>query len=162
MKYPDTQPLIHPEKDSELDISDLSSLPDWNSSKDLRASEVGKKWMKFLASHGVVFSSPIDLDFEMMTSFPAAYGISETEEVTPEEDDIVSVLGPSHGPVSVFSTEEKQSFAPYRSRFKRGSKPASHLDALAKLDSETIQQNLPESLGFLLDLVRSRLEKIPE
>jgi putative ATP-dependent endonuclease of OLD family len=43
-----------------------------------------------------------------------------------------------------------------------GSKPASHLSAMAELDDEELLAGLPGPLSRLVEAVRQRLESIPE
>ena len=37
-----------------------------------------------------------------------------------------------------------------------------HLDALGQLDEAELNENLPEAIGRLLELVRTKLAEIPE
>ena len=95
-------------------------------------SKVGKDWIDFLESAGVFFSSPLDLDFAMIREFPEEYGISKDELEEPDEETVVSVLGKEHGDVERYSEEEQEYFDAYRRRFQLGSKPAAHIEALAR------------------------------
>ena len=93
------------------------------------------------------FSSPLDLDFAMLQQFPAAYGVEEEEDFkAPDDKTIAAVLGKSHGNVNQYSEAEQQYFDVYHRRFKLGSKPAVHLEAMAQLDDTMLSNSIPSRL----------------
>lgn len=112
-----------------------------------------------LESRGVFFSAPMDLDFSMLLAYPAAYGV---EKEKPDESTIKAVLGKSHHDASQYSEDEQQLFGTYHRSFKLGSKPAAHIEALAKLSDADLLANIPESLGRLADAVIAKLAELPE
>ena len=105
------------------------------------------------------FSAPMDLDFSMLLAYPAAYGV---EKEKPDESTIKAVLGKSHHDASQYSEDEQQLFGTYHRSFKLGSKPAAHIEALAKLSDADLLANIPESLGRLADAVIAKLAELPE
>lgn len=107
----------------------------------------------------VYFSYPMDLDFTMLLSFPEAYGVEEDE---PDESTIKAVLGKSHYDATQYSENELKLFNTYHQRFKLGSKPAAHIDALAQLTDEELLAKMPASLNRLADAVIAKLEEWPE
>jgi putative ATP-dependent endonuclease of OLD family len=161
VRYAVQQLLKFPTIKSDLNRQHLADLPKWED-KSLLTSKVGKDWINFLESAGVFFSLPLDLDFTMLRSYPEAYGVDEDELEEPDEETIVSVLGKRHGDVALYSEEEQQYFDTYHRRFKLDSKPVAHLDALGQLDEAELNENLPEAIGRLLELVRTKLAEIPE
>ena len=108
---------------------------------------------------GVFFSSPLDLDYSMLVAFPIAYGVVKENA---DESTIKAVLGKSHHDASQYSEDEQQLFSTYHRSFKLGSKPAAHIEALAKLSDADLLANMPESLGRLADAVIAKLAELPE
>lgn len=148
--------------ESNLTKDHLPSLPKWNGNQVLLTSKIGQDWLDFLESAGVFFSSPLDLDFAMLQKFADAYVIEGEELKDPDEETIAAVLGKSHGDVTQYSGEEQKYFYAYHRRFKLGSKPAAHLEAMAKLDDATLNDNMPESIDRLLEMVKVKLAELPE
>ncbi|MBS1209405.1 MAG: putative ATP-dependent endonuclease of the family [Proteobacteria bacterium] len=139
-------------------------LPKWNSSETpVRThycfGEEKRDVFNELENRGVFFSSPLDLDFSMLLTFPEAYGV---EEDAPDDSTIKAVLGKSHHDASQYSPEEQKLFNTYHQRFKLGSKPAAHIDALAKLKDEELLAKMPASLSRLADAVIAKLAELPE
>ena len=112
-----------------------------------------------LETVGIYFSSPMDLDFSMLLSFPIAYKV---ERETPDESTIKSVLGKSHHNSNQYSPEEQELFSTYHHLFKLGSKPAAHIEALAHLSDAELIARMPESFGRLADAVIIKLAELPE
>jgi predicted ATP-dependent endonuclease of OLD family len=112
-----------------------------------------------LEKRDVYFSYPMDLDFTMLLSFPEAYDV---EEENPDESTIKAVLGKKHHDASQYSKDEQRLFSTYHQRFKLGSKPAAHIDALAQLTDEELLADMPASLSRLADAVIAKLAELPE
>ncbi|WP_342130576.1 ATP-dependent nuclease [Hydrogenophaga sp. OTU3427] len=112
-----------------------------------------------LENSNVFFSYPMDLDFAMLLAFPEAYGV---EEDVPDDSTIKAVLGKSHHNANQYSPEEQKLFNTYHQRFKLGSKPAAHIDALARLTDAKLRANMPASLSRLADAVITKLAELPE
>ncbi len=76
-------------------------------------------WIARLESLGVYFSTPLDLDFMMMTHCRAAYRVKDDDLEEPDEDTITAVLGKSHDVLEGQYSDEQQSyFDAYHRRFK--------------------------------------------
>lgn len=95
----------------------------------------------------------------MLLAYPNAYGVVKE---TSDESTIRAVLGKSHHNPSQYSEEEQKLFSTYHRSFKLGSKPAAHIDALAKLSDEDLLANMPESFARLADAVIIKLAELPE
>lgn len=139
-------------------------LPKWNTKEaPIRThhsfGDENKSVFRELESRGVYFSEPLDLDFAMLLSFPGAYGVEEDE---PDESTIKAVLGKKHHDASQYSKDEQKLFNTYHQRFKLGSKPAAHIDALAQLTAEELLADMPASLSRLADAVIAKLAELPE
>jgi predicted ATP-dependent endonuclease of OLD family len=138
-------------------LPDDYGIPNWNSAKEkVRGYE---NYLKELEKRGVFFSFPLDLDFSMLLAYPKAYGV---EKEDPDESTIKAVLGKSHHDSSQYSDEEQKLFSTYHKLFKLGSKPASHINALAKRSDEALLKRIPESFGKLADAVIEKLKELPE
>lgn len=140
------------------------SLPKWNTTETpIRThhffDDRKKNVFLELEDRGVFFSAPLDLDFAMLLAYPDAYGVVKE---MPDEATITAVLGKSHHDASQYTADELQLFDTYHHSFKLGSKPASHIEALAKLDDDDLLANMPESLGRLADAVITKLAELPE
>lgn len=140
------------------------SLPKWDTKEaPVRThycfGDEKKSVFSELESRGVYFSEPLDLDFAMLLAFPDAYGV---EEDGPDEATIKAVLGKKHHDASQYSKDEQKLFNTYHQRFKLGSKPAAHIDALAQLTDEELLAGMPASLSRLADAVIAKLAELPE
>jgi putative ATP-dependent endonuclease of the OLD family len=94
-----------------------------------------------------------------LLAYPDAYGVVKED---PEESTIKAVLGKSHHDASQYSKDELKLFNTYHQRFKLGSKPAAHIDALAQLTEKELLANMPASLSRLADAVIAKLAELPE
>ncbi|OFC03939.1 ATP-dependent endonuclease [Pseudomonas aeruginosa] len=132
-------------------------IPKWDSTENMVRDF--DNYLEALEDRDVYFSYPMDLDFAMLLAYPDAYGVVREK---PDESTIKAVLGKSHHDASQYSEDEQKLFGTYHRSFKLGSKPAAHIDALAKLSDEGLLANMPESLGRLADAVIAKLAELPE
>ncbi|WP_337160250.1 ATP-dependent nuclease [Pseudomonas putida] len=132
-------------------------IPKWDSTKDMVRDF--DNYLEELEDRDVYFSYPMDLDFAMLLAYPDAYGVVKEK---PDESTIKAVLGKSHHDASQYCEDEQKLFGTYHQSFKLGSKPATHIGALAKLSDEDLLANMPESLGRLADAVIAKLAELPE
>ena len=118
--------------------------------------------MRACERKGVFFSHPLDLDLMMLETYPEAYGV--TGKASPTESTKKAVLGKSHVNAHRYEHAQLELFDEYQKQFKLGSKPASHLAAMAAFDGkdDELLVGLPGPLLRLLDAVKERLESIPE
>jgi predicted ATP-dependent endonuclease of OLD family len=132
-------------------------IPAWNDTEN----QVRKyaNYLTELEKREVYFSYPLDLDFAMLLAYENAF---EATRTAPEESTKISVLGKSHHDSTQYSSTELALFLPYHRLFKLGSKPAAHIEALAKLSDEYLLANMPPSLSRLADAVIAKLEQLPE
>lgn len=138
-------------------------IPAWNTDeypiRKYRLFEERLDIFAELENRGIFFSSPLDLDFSMLNAFSVAYG-SEIE--SPDQQTIQAVLGKSHHDASQYDDEEQALFSTYHRRFKLGSKPAAHIDALAELSEIELTQKMPPELDRLIDAAIAKLSELPE
>lgn len=145
-----------------LTTESIEALPAWNGEDSVLTSELGKKWLAWLETQDVFFSSPLDLDFAMLRRFGEAYGLTEAELAAPEPSTLTAVLGKRRHGVEQYNDEHQKHFAAYHKRFKLGSKPAAHLAALAELDDDTLIDRMPQRIARLIEAVEKRLKELPE
>lgn len=140
----------------------IDSIPAWNGAARLLDDTQG--WVAYLESHGVFFSSPLDLDLMMIEAYPDAYDVDALLELNlPDADVAMAVLGKRHdGFADQYKPGQQQLFDAYHHRFKIGSKPARHVEALATLDDAALAAGMPQVLGRLIDKVAAKLEALPE
>lgn len=132
-------------------------IPAWNDAKEKIRNY--PNYLEELENRGVFFSDPLDLDFAMLVSFPNEYGAKPN---TPSEATVKAVLGDSHFDSEQYNNDERKLFNTYHKRFKLGSKPATHINALAQLSDKKLLENMPKSLARLADAVIAKLKELPE
>ena len=143
----------------EFEGDEIDELPTWRD--EIVFEEVGEElgWIEWLEEKGVYFSAPLDIDFSMMAAFPSEYGVINEELAAPSENVIHSVLG-KKGMTDLHSDLDQQFFQNYHRRFKLGSKPTSHISALANISSDQIVNDGPASLLRLISGVRKKLNTL--
>jgi putative ATP-dependent endonuclease of OLD family len=145
----------------DLKAASVTSIPKWDDDQGLMVKDDG--WFSRLENYGVFFSSPLDLDFLMITAYPKAYGLGEDELEEPDEDALKAVLGKKHDVVgNQYTDAQLEHFDAYNSRFKLGSKPAWHIQAMASLTDGELADGIPEVLGRMLERIRKDLKALPE
>ncbi|MGH6714372.1 MAG: ATP-dependent nuclease, partial [Bradyrhizobium sp.] len=99
------------------------------------------RWIEVLEGKGVFFSSPLDLDMEMLTAYPDAYKAIIPKGGGPAltlDEATEVVLGKGGKGIADYTAAElaeyKDRMPAYRYHFLTRSKPATHLQALAQLD----------------------------
>lgn len=146
---------------NDLTQQELDDIPKWNSKDGVMLGDLG--WIARLEALGVYFSTPLDLDFMMMTHYRAAYRVDDDDLEEPDEDTIKAVLGKSHHVLEGHYSDEQQSFFDaYHRRFKLDSKPTSHIRAMANLDDEKLIEDMPDVLARMFDAVEEKLADLPE
>lgn len=141
----------------EQKLPDDYGIPKWNTANDMVREY--ENYLDLLEERDVYFSSPMDLDFSMLLAYPDAYGVTEE---APEDDTIKAVLGKNHHDANQYSKDEQKLFNTYHQRFKLGSKPAAHIEALAQLTDEELLADMPASLSRLADAIIAKLAELPE
>jgi putative ATP-dependent endonuclease of OLD family len=144
----------------------IDEIPEWNNEGwKLFEVERDPKYISYLSELevlGIFFSSPLDIDFAMLKSFPMAYELDEADKILPVDAKIKAVLGDSYHGVDQYTEKERELFITYHKRFKLKSKPDSHINALSKLSDAELLANMPHSLNRLADAVIAKLAELPE
>lgn len=130
---------------------------DWNDQEHKILKNTN--YLEELEKRGIFFSQPMDIDFSMLKSFQEQY---DAKSSTTDNNTIMSVLGKNHFDELQYDDQERALFKSYYKIFKLGSKPASHIEALSKLDEELLVLLMPESLFRLANAAIDKLNEIPE
>lgn len=131
--------------------------------------ELMDKFVKWLRKYGVFFSTPLDIDFMMLTSFPAIYQ-SATEGTGPRIPNrtepafleklntaIKATLKNEKCTGYTYSAEDKEMFIWYNYLFLGRGKPVTHLLALKEIEDYALVGNLPEPITALMTTVVNKL-----
>ncbi|MFC5423161.1 ATP-dependent endonuclease [Bosea eneae] len=127
--------------------------------------ETLRGWINALATYGVYFSEPLDLDLAMLAAFPDAYkaiipaGGGPRMEV---EDATKAVLGAKGPGVALYTgpyEDHQPLFPAYRYHFLTQSKPATHLAALTHMKKSELKADMPEVLAALLAHIAKNLKR---
>lgn len=146
---------------NDLTQNEIDNIPAWNSDDGIIVDDKG--WIDRLEALGVYFSAPLDLDFMLMTHYPAAYRVDDEDLEAPDEDTIKAVLGKSHDVLGNQYTDEEQTyFDSYHQRFKLGSKPTWHIRAMAGMADNTLVEDMPDVLDRMFDAIEAKLVDLPE
>jgi len=144
----------------------VNAIPKWdNDDYKLLNVEKDKKYISYLhelETYGVFFSSPLDLDFSMLKSYPKAYNVKKIDQTLPKVGKIRAVLGDSYHGDKQYTVAERKLFISYYSKFKLASKPTTHINALSNLSNTQLLANLPPSLERFTDAVIAKLADLPE
>lgn len=150
-----------------------AQLPAWDA--ESRPDENG--WLGFLEEADVYFSAPLDLDLLLLEHYPDAYpddsdavpGDTTGSAATEADDQEASMLIRSHvlgkkgtAPTIGFTADQVALFERYHSLFQLGSKPSSHLVALANLTDKDLVDDLPPVMERLVVRAATLLEQNPE
>ncbi len=147
-------------------LSELEEVevPEWvNGSPDKTnywgsQGQIGiRRWREWMTDRGIFYSYPLDLDMMMVRAFPDAYKVDGRGDPDNLDKLATSVFG--RGPrMDVYEEKAPKEdhptdleLAAYDYWFKKRSKPASHIQALAKLTDEEIIANCPEPLRLLIE-----------
>ncbi len=157
IKYVDDQLRRY---DPDKQLPEDWGIPQWDDDDNLILECA--RYIEALEANGIFFSSPMDLDFSMLTSFPRVYDLNEIDQVLPEDSKVKAVLGDSYHGVGQYTEDEQKYFITYHRRFKLGSKPAAHINALSKPTDAELLAAMPSTLSRLADHVAIKLEELPE
>lgn len=112
-----------------------------------------------LEEFDVFLSSPLDLDFMMLSSFFEEYrsNLKRKPRKKTNEEILNRTLKGKSGSGDMYSNEEIELMLYYNSLFLNIGKPAIHIETLEKIDNEKLRDNLP---GTLMRLVKCAEKKI--
>lgn len=143
--------------DGETSTDDMFN---WNATERTRMS----KWISKLETLGVFFSSPLDLDFMMLSKCldnytnilsdhegPKAETLAKTSEATK-----IALKGDDPD-ISLYDNDKQKLMPWYNYFFLTRGKPTSHLEALSDLSDSEIIRIIPQPLDALATAVQQAL-----
>lgn len=155
----------------------ITNIPDWNSSdsnpmtdKLLDSTESAEQ---YLNNYGVFFSTPIDLDYSMQSSYPEFYNKKLKGENGPQAKDwcsLKSAVLKSHYSKDIADSyyneiDDEDAFLWYNYRFlgSKG-KPVSHINALEQIDFklEANIDKIPVSINNMINHIQKIISSLPE
>jgi hypothetical protein len=146
---------------TELSAADIAMSLAALAARDPRDTNALQQSINALRSFGVFFSTPLDLDYSMLTAFFAAYQRLEPDMRGPRAGDSrKAVLGDEGLPV-LYDASHDAALLWYRYLFLGRGKPSTHIRVLASLDVETLKAGMPGELRALLDHVIAALGLTP-
>jgi len=144
-----------------LTDKEISAMSEWDASN----AENLKSWLDRLREFNVYFSEPLDLDMAMLKAYPKAYSstIPTGGGPTMSVDDAAKiVLGTGGKGLDDYSGDRavfKELMPGYRYHFLTRSKPATHLQAMAALAPDKIDENMPEVYRALLGYISANIDR---
>jgi len=150
--------------DRVLSEEEIEKIHTW----EVTAVETLEGWIRSLETHSVFFSSPLDLDFLMLTTFPDEYkatakrGPNIPDEATQEYTEkrataLTATLKGNNSGGSTYSAKEKELFIWYAYLFLGQGKPTTHILALNKIDTNKLKKKCPPVLTRLFERVKQNL-----
>lgn len=169
------------DKNQVLLVSDDTVMSD-ESLKKMHKRELGDLKSLFLCvdrlkHFDVYYSSPLDLDFLMLTHYPEFYKkaipkgggprIPDKDEEPEEFEEKVksavqATLKSENATGETYSDEEKELMIWYNYHFLGRGKPTTHIQVLSSMNDEEIKDNLPSVFTEIFDRISSILETSQE
>lgn len=147
-----------------LTTDEVEKMHTWN----VMPSSSLDGWLTMLEAHSVFFCSPLDLDFLMLTTFPAEYqatgkrGPQIPTEGTPKyaeklQNALTATLKGNNSGGGTYSEAEKKLFIWYAYLFLGQGKPTTHILGLNAIGAAALLQKCPALLQRLMKRVREKL-----
>lgn len=169
------------EKEKILEVDEGLVLPDIDFDEmhtwDVTEIATLDSWVSSLEAYKVFFSSPLDLDFMLLSSFkshyietiPKGYGpripdsIKEKDKYEAKLKTAIQTTLKSEEKEGVTYTEIEKELMIYYNYFFLGSrgKPATHILALSEIKNEELKKNLPPVLTRLFKTMKEILSSDP-
>ena len=148
---------------SEQDLGDLHN-------KEVSSLSGFGPWIEHLEQFNVFFSAPLDFDLSMLSRFLEAYENTDEQsgpripaQGSPTRDQYIrtaikEVVGDSDPVIETYQNQFEENLFPwYRYLFLSRSKPATHLQALARVEDCELAKHAPCTLKRLLERCEARL-----
>lgn len=169
-------------KNKLLKLSDNSVLSDERFEKMHtwgleRNDKTLKGWVDYLKKYNIFYSSPLDLDFLMLTHYLEFYkkAIPENggpripnKDEKPEEFEekvssaVQATLKSEKAVGKTYSDEEKEFMIWYNYHFLGRGKPATHIQVLSSMSDKEIKDNLPSVFTEIFGQISSMLNRNQE
>jgi putative ATP-dependent endonuclease of OLD family len=153
-----------------LSDEDLDNMHSWSIDSAENRKNMGS-WAKYLEEHNVIFSSPLDLDFAMLSSFTANYMATAPDSGGPQilsnreeykEKLTISIQAAlKGGEGKTYVEAEKELMIWYVYLFLYRGKPSTHILALKDIDAKAFKSKMPSFLQAMLKRVKKLLKDDP-
>lgn len=141
-----------------IDLGKVDAIKD----SDLLDEGEDNNWLKALRREGIFFSFPLDIDFAMLSAFPAAYQHPHPGGYGPHGGadairDKKAVTLKTGGKPELYDHDYDDKFKWYPYLFLSRSKPETHIAALARIEDGNLAENAPPELTALIKHVKEAL-----
>ncbi|WP_445430703.1 ATP-dependent nuclease [Chryseobacterium indoltheticum] len=151
---------------------DLNAMHTW----DFYDSQNAKflfEWIKFLKKYNIFYSTPLDLDFLMLTHYPEFYKKAIPKNGGPQipnpdteaekfeekvESAVHATLKSSEATAATYTEDEKEFMMWYNYHFLGRGKPTTHIQVLSSMNNEDIKDNLPEVFTEIFERISTLLK----
>lgn len=146
----------------------LDKMHDW----DAKKSETMQGWINRLREHEVFFSSPLDLDFILLTAFKDQYLAQKNrgpqipdKTIQPDafkekvETAVCNTLKSQKATGALYSEADRELMIWYDYLFLGKGKPITHLEALREMPDEDLKAGLPEVLKTLFERIETLINQ---
>lgn len=140
------------EKSSEELLHDFDSY-------DEKDEKLLRQWIGALGSHGVFFSTRLDIDLMMLRAFPSEYRVLDSDAKGPQNNPSAAkstCLG-ENGMPELYGEEYDDDFVWYRYLFLGRGKPTTHLRVLASIAPSRLADKAPTPIKALLERVTNSM-----
>lgn len=163
--------------------NDINMLGNFDEMKDWNVENVTEmnNWIKFLEDYDIYFSSPLDVDFLMISRFKKEYfkilkagegpyiqEVGKIKDLKEEdkqggeyvkrlENDIKDTLKEKSSPGNTFTKEEKELMIWYKYFFLTRGKPTTHRIALLNIEDGNLIKNMPDVFVKIRRNIESKL-----
>jgi putative ATP-dependent endonuclease of the OLD family len=129
---------------------------------DLLDEGADHDWLRALRKEAIFFSSPLDIDFAMLSAFPEAYQHPNPGGRGPRGDaDAIrnkkAVTLKTGGDPELYGDVFDDEFEWYPYLFLSRSKPATHIAALARIKDDDLAESAPPELKALIWHIREAI-----
>jgi putative ATP-dependent endonuclease of OLD family len=144
--------------DGTIDTGKVDAIED----SDLLDEVADHDWLKALREEAIFFSSPLDIDFAMLSAFPEAYQHPNPGGRGPRGDaDAIRnkkvVTLKTGGDPELYDDAFDDEFKWYPYLFLSRSKPETHIAALARIEDDDLAENAPPELKALIAHLRKAI-----
>jgi predicted ATPase len=142
-----------------IDPAEVDDVED----SDLLEEGEDNDWLKALRKEGIFFSFPLDIDFAMLSAFPAAYQHANPGGRGPRGGadtirDKKAVTLKTGGEPDLYDGQYDNAFKWYPYLFLSRSKPETHIAAITRIEGEDLAEEAPAELQALIARVKEALD----
>jgi putative ATP-dependent endonuclease of the OLD family len=153
-----------------LSDADFDKMHTWDLAGDYLSG-----WVNYLEKYHVYFSSPLDIDFLLLETFPDTYKNLVTSPEGPRIPDktkkaadfdkkvqtaVAATLKSDDVKGLTYSDSQKELMIWYQYHFLGRGKPVTHLHALSQLTDEDLDNKMPGVIKKIFEAIESKINKL--